>query len=270
MKKRKSLDFSHSMNDLMASLAAVFLILIAGLIIAKKNDDAKKSGKIQEAKSVIYNDIVIELGLTTVRRGQIAQKDCIKVDASAPDRVKISFFTQYESTGSACEGLTFGEGDFVLGSRSVEMIKTKLTNIFSKVCSSKWFDLINQISVVGHSDVTPQPNRGQFSGCGASEKSTNERFCNNYSLSAKRAESVYFVLRNSLMRANFATTDKVVECVDQKFVTQGRGPTHPNSDVVRERKWMGEDTDYITFTKEEKAKDRRVEIEIVLIEPRGE
>jgi outer membrane protein OmpA-like peptidoglycan-associated protein len=165
--------------------------------------------------------------------------------------------------------LTFGVGEFGLSPKSIEMIRTKITNIFRQVCNQ--IKLVRQVSVVGNSDVTPQSNTDDFKGCGASEESTNKIFCNNYSLSAKRAESVYFVLRNSLLKSQFAPSEQIIECVDRKFVTQGRGPTFPNTDEgERERKWTGESSDYSSFNDDLRAKDRRVEIEILLSEAGGD
>jgi hypothetical protein len=277
MKKKAGFDFSHSFNDLMASLAAVFLILMAGMIIQKKNSEAARESDLNAASKKIVEVIKNHLKLShkIQEDGEVYESNCVRLDASDKRLIRILFYTDRGS----CP-FRFGVSDYSLSPEMRKLISEELKPLFIDLATidrdpsnPTKKDRVKYISIVGHSDATPQLNdvKRAFDGCSGptpGENSLSDGFCNNFSLSARRAERVFFALRLAII--NGQPIDPNREWMDTKFNISGRGPTHPfNSTKEDLRVWAGEFSPISVprntkDTNDQTKSDRRVEIEISL------
>lgn len=101
----------------------------------------------------------------------------------------------------AAKSIYFATDEDRLSQDARETLVPKLRRVVERVCVIPK-ELTNSITLEGHSD----PQGG---------------YEHNVSLSARRAESVYFAVRNAVGPG--ATRD----CIDSRFTVSGRGPVQP-------------------------------------------
>jgi hypothetical protein len=250
--QQKHNDFSHSMTDLMASLAVVFLLVAAAAILmiyqsTKAKVDIQK-GRVEAAHQALLKEVVRLFDLKQSDFGLVDDSKCVRVDAANLYSIKIAF--ESDDVRCAKKSISFRQGEFVFSNSDVvPFIQTSVKQIFTSVCDPKneYQSLVENIKITGHSDPVRLPNQGVFFGCtgtggpfsiGSGRKgvkrkkvvgdsgSKSDGLCNNISLSSRRAERVFFVVREALAPSGMNPDEiKIERCVDKLFMVSGRGPT---------------------------------------------
>jgi outer membrane protein OmpA-like peptidoglycan-associated protein len=192
------------MTDLMASIAVTFLLIAAIFMLrasqansaAKKTLDSAKQGHERSREAV--QALIDELNQAPGLQGAVQRDEDDELLVTAEFAAKSIYFATDEDR---------------LSREARETLVPKLQRVVERVCAIPK-DLTNSIVLEGHSD----PQGG---------------YEHNVSLSARRAESVYFAVRNAVGAG--ATRD----CIDSRFTVSGRGPVQPKvfkgvwSDPVR-------------------------------------
>lgn len=248
-------DFGHSLTDLMASVAVMFLLIAAifmvrSLSVAKKAkqelDAATQSqqtdfDKLERLRDALLGLEVLE-GIAEVRYSP-------KVD---PGLLTLVISDRQ---------LGFEPGQCRPRAEGIETIRTKLPVILTPMCRmlEEFDESVAQITLEGHTDATPffparptcgiEPN-ATGSRCGAQswgEHCDRLGFENNVRLSGARAQNVYFELREAV-----AGLPTLMSCLESRFVVSGRGPVEP----LNGGDWKA------ARTREEMQEDRRVVIKV--------
>jgi outer membrane protein OmpA-like peptidoglycan-associated protein len=185
-------DFSHSMTDLMASIAVTFLLIAAIFMLRASQANGAATAAINEAKQRHQRSRDAVKALIDELNQAPGLQGAVQRDADDELLVTAEF---------AAKAIYFATNEDKLSSQARETLVPKLQRVVERVCAIPK-ELTNSIVLEGHSD----PQGG---------------YEHNVSLSARRAESVYFAVRNSVGPG--ATQD----CIDARFTVSGRGPVQP-------------------------------------------
>jgi flagellar motor protein MotB len=224
-------SFSHSLTDLMASVAVMFLLIAAIFMIRAKAEAKRAADAARKSEEVLVaarnvdqtsRDAARELAdlLRLLRSKGQMRAEVLYDPAQDPYLVTI----------------VFGEGilRFDLGRQEPdafgqETIRNEGPKILQAVCPlAEKTGRLQQITLEGHTDDQPFPVRS---------------FEKNVELSAQRAQSVYFRLREAI-----EGRPDLLSCLDERFVVSGRGYSEP---VVKE-----------ATTSEDRSANRRVVIKV--------
>ena len=229
--ENNSSDFSHSLTDLMTSLAIVFLILavaMISLIIVKESDNSKKYQKLQnefgktaKIKADILNEIKELFRLKTFGNGFISDDNCVLVDASDDYRIKIKF--NGDDQNCADKNLMYPSGEYKKDKIKVLDSLINISKIYLKVCDKNSLSFLENIQVLGRTDATKLLDKS--SDCSKyyedmQKIDSGELQCGNIALSANRARDVYLLVGSYIMD----NEKDVFECFKNKTEISGRGP----------------------------------------------
>lgn len=235
--------FAHSLTDLMASVAAMFLLIAAIFIVRSLAEqrraevEAEQSrARLQEAKN---EDLSSRETLSELAR-RLTEDESIKArvnyDPSVdPFLMTIVFDEQI---------LHFETGHDRPNEEGIRTLREVGPTILSAVCNVAEQGRVQQITLEGHTDS--QPFRP--AACMGADRATCG-FEQNVELSARRAQAVYFHLRRAIDRRQ---EDELMRCLDEHFVVAGRGPVEPYDGGD----WQG------SQDKEARARNRRVVIKV--------
>lgn len=185
-------DFSHSMTDLMASIAVTFLLIAAIFMLRASQANSAAKATIDSAKQRHQRSrdavkaLIDELNQAPGLQGAVQRDEEDELLVTAEFAAKAIYFATDEDK---------------LSSQARETLVPKLQRVVESVCAIPK-ELTNSIVLEGHSD----PQGG---------------YEHNVSLSARRAESVYFAVRKSV------GSGAIQDCIDSRFTVSGRGPVQP-------------------------------------------
>jgi outer membrane protein OmpA-like peptidoglycan-associated protein len=185
-------DFSHSMTDLMASIAVTFLLIAAIFMLRASQANSLAKATIDSAKQRHQRSRDAIKALTDELNQAPGLQGAVRRDDDDELLVTAEF---------AAKAIYFGTDEAELSGAARETLVPKLQRVVESVCAIPK-ELTNSIVLEGHSD----PQGG---------------YEHNVSLSARRAESVYFAVRDAV--GGGATRD----CIDSRFTVSGRGPVQP-------------------------------------------
>ena len=231
MAKRPRSDFSHSMTDLMASVAVTFLLLAAIFIV--KAADAMNRQLAATKKELVPLD-----------RVKAAQDDSKKALAKLVDILRssasISSVAQIEPDPNdpflltityRSEQLTFSTDRSTLNDTARKVVDDSFPTLIKEVCANE--SRLESVTLEGHTDAQGGENRFQY----------------NFDLSARRALAVFSEGRESI-----AESPSLRHCMDSNFTVTGRGPVHPNDRRIRWDDWEKR--------RGSRTEDRRVEVKV--------
>ncbi len=236
---RDDSSFAHSMTDLMAGVAGIFLLIAAIFMIqamasreherkaAKKNEDKlrKIQGEDLEARRFL--------------------KD-LEQDFLANDQFKGVLDVKYDPKQDPYMiELTLNRNRFRFGSRECSLtsemraaIVGPIREAAGKICN--WNGAATRLSAItmeGHTDNQPFLAADEKCGavpttCTAGDAGDCQRagFENNVRLSGARANNVFFELRSSVDRDS-----NLAACLDNFFVVAGRGPIEAKGTTPEDR-----------------------------------
>ncbi len=254
-------DFSHSITDLMASVAVIFL-LIAGIFIIRTAKQARESTRQMDEIKKSQIDVSRQIDrllkdLQNANSNFVEKAEKVTGDPFlAIIRLKNSRFV-FEN--NQCKFAS------ELKQRSGDDMKKLLMEIYTKVANSNL--KVEQVVLEGHTDHNPSLPKSAACGIedvsrwqNCSKNAPDEKckqfgFENNIQLSAARAQELFFVTRAAILDA-----PNLLNWFDEKFVVSGRGPVSP---LKLGQNWkelpIGNTTAY--------AENRRVEAKIRFYNP---
>ncbi len=219
--------FSSSLTDLMASVAVVFLLLMAVFMLLTtqlvnnlRNRAIELKARAIEADRYDKNrrdSITNTQNLVALLKGLELVKEQKAVVKYAPelDPFLIELVVQEQH-------LSFQSGECNL--QQPTEARRLLRPVFDRVCGEQ--ASVQSITLEGHTSkkgFCPAAVK-----CGAvpcrAQAWKQDGFANNVRLSAARAQNVYLE-----MRAAFEENDSLRKCLDGQFVVAGRGPVQPAS-----------------------------------------
>jgi hypothetical protein len=235
--RRETDRFSHSFTDLMAGVAAIFLLIAVVFILI-----AAKRGERIESQVAAYDRLkttVIER-LDSLRDSLQADsrlRNAISVDEEARGRDPFLFVVVFNR-----QRLSFAPTRCELLPKQEEMIIEIAPPVLSHVCDfaddlqrrAGQSRALISMTLEGHTDR--KPFQAIRIGCGidrpeltrpcAQNEQTDlcERlgFENNVRLSGARAQNVFFAMQRAV-----STTPRLSACLERNFVVAGRGPVEP-------------------------------------------
>lgn len=263
---REPADFAHSLTDLMAGVAAIFLLIaVVFILMAAKREERetverqKYEEQIRELEKFRQSVLV---SLDSLRQALLADSslsDLVAVDDEARKRDPFLFVVVFNR-----RRLSFPPRKCALSDEQVRIVEAAAPRVLSHVCrfaaetgamggaSARRASV--SMTLEGHTDRHPflpgAPGCGVDKvGCTSpkSEKCSRAGFENNVRLSAARAQSVFFAMERVV-----ANDQRLAACLEKHFVVAGRGPVEP----VDGRPWRSEHTD------EEDELNRRVILKI--------
>ena len=255
-------DFSHSLADLMTSLAIVFLILAVAMVIHAKITEDRRAGEYD--KIIAKQNMVMQIKrnlldkildtFEVVARGSESNstdENCISIDGdSSQYSIKIRFSSDELCNKNKRKGF-FYEPDKYISTQDPTNTDTinKLVLMFKNLCSEDTFQHIDHVQILGHTDDDfsrlDKKNCEQYTSETSREKSLH---CENIFLSAQRARDVFLRVGGNIKQQ---FDDTLYNCFIKKTEISGRGPFDPSAiDVI------------------EKGKNRRVEIILNFKQPR--
>jgi len=234
MRRANSLDFTHSMADLMAGVAVTFLLLAAIFMMQVARSTAAKAAEAKAAMAKLEHITETdERAIETL----LDLRDALKDDPSLRGAVELQYDKQRDPFLLTIvlnrDRLRFEPGDCAIQESVRAAMSSSFTALFQGVCRTAGSELIQSITLEGHTDNHPffpsdrrcgvEPARRL--GCG--EESRDPRcialgFENNVRLSAARAQNVFFEMRQML-----AGDPAIPSCLETRFVIAGRGPVEP-------------------------------------------
>jgi outer membrane protein OmpA-like peptidoglycan-associated protein len=231
MAKRHRADFSHSMTDLMASVAVTFLLLAAIFIV--KSAEATKRQLAATKKELVPLDRVklaqeesrkalaklVETLRSDTAVSSVAQ---IVPDASDPFLLTITYRS---------EQLTFATDQSVLRDTAKKVVDDSFPTLIKEVCANE--AKLESVTLEGHTDAQGGEDRFQY----------------NFDLSARRALAVFSEGRESILQSS-----SLRHCMDSTFIVTGRGPVRPSDATVRWDDWERR--------RGSRTEDRRVEVKV--------
>jgi len=250
--------FAHSMTDLMAGVAVTFLLIavIFMVQVARRDSEEKEEGRraSEQLRQITTTDQLAIAALLGLRDSLVEDPNLQGVVELLYDENKDPFLlTLVLDRGR----LRFDAGQCTIRSDTHEALESSFKDIFGRVCEVAESDLIQSITLEGHTDNRPffpaeracgvEPER---KGCGPASIDAvclALGFANNVRLSAARAQNVFFEMRELL-----GDRPDIARCLDTKFVVAGRGPVEP----IDGRDW------HARRTEQEHEKNRRVVIKV--------
>jgi flagellar motor protein MotB len=218
--------FAHSMTDLMASVAVLFLLVAAIFMVRSMKTARAAREKLEQAKKeqISYRD---ELkGLMDLLR---VNPEVIALATIEPDPKDPFVFSVIIRDNA----LAFGSGECALSPAASNLIREQFPVILRPVCDMVAKGVVERITLEGHTDAAPfvtheakcGVDRPSPTHCGTGSDAPEclrVGFENNVRLSGSRAQSVFFEMRSGLEREPV-----LLDCLDRYFVVAGRGPVEP-------------------------------------------
>jgi flagellar motor protein MotB len=205
MRSRQGLpDFSHSMTDLMASVAVTFLLLAAIFMLRASAEKREAQSRLESARS-IQDDSLKELNaLMDDLRARAELRNAVQPDPTDKFVVTVEFPE---------DALYFAVNDDKLVAENAPRLVEPLKQVVERVCKINEA-LTNSIILEGHTDPQGKPGVDGY------------RY--NVRLSALRAQAVYFAVREQLEH-------EIQACMDKRFTVAGRGPVQAKD--VKWKQW---------------------------------
>lgn len=224
--------FSHSMTDLMAGVAVTFLLIAAIFMVQVARSDAKQkeegrkaSERLSEIKSTDAKAKDVLLQLRDILKANTDLKGLELLYDPDQDPFLLTIVLDRGR-------LRFAIGDCAILEETRAAMATSFGVIFGSVCEAAETNLIQSITLEGHTDNRPFFPGERICGIERSHRgctnTPDEPACaavgfeNNVRLSAARAQNVFFEMRGLL-----GAQEKIARCLDTKFVVAGRGPVAP-------------------------------------------
>jgi flagellar motor protein MotB len=244
--------FGHSLTDLMASVAVMFL-LIAAIFMVRSLAQARKSG--EEEKQSREAAKRFEATIQSAQAEDKTSREALQrlvAELKRDSSVRGADIDYHPDIDPYLVTIVFSEnllhfdvGAFNLDPQAAATVRGLGPTILKKTCHLvAETGRVEQITLEGHTD-----NQG-IPGCETSLAKpvcAEPSFKNNVDLSAKRAQNVYFALRTAI-----GGDPKLMSCLDKHFVVSGRGPVEP----LNGANWRDHQDD------EQKRKNRRVVIKV--------
>lgn len=228
--------FNHSLTDLMSGLAAIFLLVALLFILLSAKAQGRQQRQATQYEELIHRDAAAR---TTAERLERELRDLLESETSS---VRISrdaagnpllILVLFNSERSGSEGLFFEPGSAQLTEAASAFVKKKFPPLFERVLCPE-AESIESIVLEGHTDTranfkgTPLPfvpcsYERRFADPGCTETS----FAHNVTLSAERAQNVFFLARHVLM----SEAEALRVCLDTQFTVAGRGEVEPYLDA---------------------------------------
>lgn len=264
----RDISYNDSFTDLMSSLVVVFLLVAVAAILAVKQAKAEKESRearlirqfqeqesqIQTEKDTLFKSLAKLLNVSDGSSADIAEDGCVKLQNQDAYRLKIQF-----KSGGNCHGLHFDPTKFALPNASKSFAKSRLSEVIREVCMRQ--ERVTQVTLVGHTDADSLIG-AKYRGCSEGQSGRIPEktigFCNNVDLSAKRAQEVFYLVRQELRAKD---PQLVSGCVDKLFLVAGRGPVEPIKGA-----WKDEFS-APTSVESEKIANRRVELTVDFRQP---
>ncbi len=203
-------DFSHSMTDLMASVAVTFLLIAAIFILRASDANRENQQRLQKVEDIRKQSLDALDEFVRNLATQPELRDAVHNDKADRFLVTVEF---------PAHALYFRTGSYELVEDAKEQLIAPLEHVVRLVCGIDE-TLTNSIMLEGHTD-----REGGYE--------------MNVRLSAQRAQTVYFEVRNRL-------DDMARRCIDARFAVSGRGPVQPRDPLQRwddERRPIKSDAD---------------------------
>jgi flagellar motor protein MotB len=240
-------DHSRSMTDLMAGLAAIFLLLAVIFLLDAQQKSRALEDEVRNARAakVACDGKISELGrfrssiLEAIEKLRLRLESdpelvsLVSIDKGALERdpfVLPVYFNQSQ--------LAFRSGDCTLPPPLVASLRLRTPLLVRGICEE--IDDLRRaaggdrvevtITLEGHTDQEPylpgKPGCGvDYTPCAATPTAPECQqlgFENNVRLSGARAQSVFFEMQRSV-----GGNQKLSECLEKYFVVSGRGPVEP-------------------------------------------
>lgn len=236
-KERERDGFAESLTDLMAGVAAIFLLIaVVFILVAAKRHEGVTSqmAEIQRVRTTIL-DRLDNLRQALQSDGRL--RDAVSIDKEAGGGDPFLFVVVFNR-----RRLSFAPARCELLPEQKAMIEEIAPPILSHVC-----DFVEKLeegglqsraaismTLEGHTDRLPfraaravcgidQPRLTEF--CAQSERSElceRNGFANNVRLSGARAQNVFFAMQEAVARER-----RLSNCLERNFVVAGRGPVDP-------------------------------------------
>ena len=219
----ESSDYSASLSDLMASVAAVFLLIAGVYIFQSKRAEAAHKREAEDSRAELFTKIAKLLKIEP-GHGSKAENECAVIDKSQPGRLIIRFRDPVNP--SSCVGLNFNDGSDELSASQLTFVKNELSSVFRAVCEAKTIEKapITIASLVGHTDA--RVSRNEIENLKKKVpfyRDDDDALLSNIPLSARRAQHVFMNVREAM----HSELEILNDCLDSIFVVSGKGPTEP-------------------------------------------
>lgn len=252
--KSRGGEFSNSLTDLMAGVAAIFLLIavVFILIAAKRSENERRQHeRVEEQIDELRNfkeQMVSRLELLSNRiaKDEVLER-FVRVDKEAARGDKFLLVVVFDR-----EQLSFASEECELKDAQREIVRRTSRHVLGHVCEfAKQLRPDNNsaaratlsMTLEGHTDrksfLPARRGCGVDSvGCGRDRDSIECKkigFENNVRLSAARAQNVFFEMRREL-DGKGKDDKELSDCLEEHFVVAGRGPVEP----VRGGDWQQE------------------------------
>ena len=215
-------DFSHSMTDLMTSLAIVFLILAVAMIVNSKKGIKSKAEKVQDSKKELLTNLNKILNIQNKNGYFLINDKCISIDTH--EKYKINIRLNAKDKAKCKDGGLYYENNQFTISPNEELDKTVLaiSKIYDEICSQRFEGTVERVQILGHTDL--KLSNFDLVNCNKTVGKINSDIlqCGNINLSALRAENVFLMLGNQIISRD--SNDKLVNCFNRITEISGRGP----------------------------------------------
>jgi flagellar motor protein MotB len=259
-------DLSHSLTDLMAGVAAIFLLIaVVFILMAAKREEREDRERRQyqaqlRALEKLRQSVLVSLeALSAAISEDRDLREFVSIDEEARKKDPFMFVVVFDRTR-----LSFPPGGCELSQVQDAIVERAAPRVLGHVCRfaaeleaavEKGGGATISMTLEGHTDRRPflpaQPGCGvDVIACPMSARSERcERigFENNVRLSGARAQSVFFSMQRAV-----AAVPEISACLERYFVVAGRGPVEPRDG----RPWRSDHTD------DEDERNRRVILEI--------
>jgi len=246
-------DFSHSLADLMTSLAIVFLILAVAMVIYAKLTENRRAAlytalvgehdKAMTLKKEILDQIIKTFDLKALANNSLStDNECMSIDGdSSPYKITIRFkstderSTEKKQADCKSKGFFYKSDDYqsIKEPRNAATI-SKIVTMFESLCEDKDKNNIDHVQILGHTDKNTssldRKNCDPYSSETSQEKSLQ---CENIFLSAQRARDVFMRVGVEILKKN---NDSLLSCFKSTTEVSGRGPFNPVSKVDSENR----------------------------------
>lgn len=142
-KNNNNTSFESSMTDLMISLALIFMLLLASVML-KMNNQARELTKTRSELIVELSDILNQMNRSDID---------VMPDESDPLTLKVIL-------GEGEDSLKFATGKYNLTPKNAAFLNTLMPKIISTLYDKKYRDSIDSIRIEGYTDDAPYKVNG--------------------------------------------------------------------------------------------------------------
>ena len=234
-------DFSHSLTDLMAGVAAIFLLIAVVFILMAAKREERESRERQRFEDQIEDlqrfrkSVLVSLdSLGTAIESDLSLAAFVTIDKEARKNDPFLFVVVFNR-----QRLSFNPGVCALAPSQDEIVAQAAPRVLAHVClfademrksATERKRASISMTLEGHTDRHAfLPRR---TGCGVdsgdclpddtSARCERVGFENNVRLSAARAQNVFFSMQRAV-----ETDASISDCLERYFVVAGRGPVEP-------------------------------------------